>query len=112
MRRKSIKKIFFGHLNVNSVKNKFEALAFHIKDKSDVLLVSESKLHSSFPEAQFKFPGYKIFRQDRDKYRGCLMFYINQNIPYKKIETFQFPSSIEILKSEINLGKEELLVFS
>ena len=39
------------------------------------------------------------------------MFYINQNIPCKKIETFQFTSSIEILTLEINLGKEKLLIF-
>ena len=39
------------------------------------------------------------------------MFYINQNIPCKKIEAFQFASSIEILTLEINLGKEKLLIF-
>ena len=77
----------------------------------DIFLVRESKLDSSFPEAQLKIPGYKIFRQDRDKYRGGLMFYINQNITYKKIETFHFTSSIEILTLEINLGKEQLLIF-
>ena len=37
------------------------------------------------------------------------MFYINQNIPCKKIETFQFSSSIEILTLEINLGKDQLI---
>ena len=111
LRRKFTKNLFFGHLNVNSVKNKFEALEFLIKDKFDVFLVSESKLDSSFPEAQFKIPGYRIFRQDRDKYGGGLMFYINQSIPCKKIETFQFTSSTEILTLEINLGKEKLLIF-
>ena len=40
-----------------------------------------------------------------------LLFYINQKIPCKKIETFQFESSIEILKLEINIGTEKLLVF-
>ena len=39
------------------------------------------------------------------------MFYIHQNIPCKKIEAFQFTSSIEILTLEINLGKEKLLIF-
>ena len=39
------------------------------------------------------------------------MFCINQNIPCKKLETFQFPSSREILTLEINLGKEKLLIF-
>ena len=98
-------------MNVNSVRNKFEALEFLIKDKFDVFLVGESKLDSSFPETQFKLPGYRIFRQDQDKYGGGLMFYINQNIPCKKIETFQFTSSIEVLTLEINLGKEKILIF-
>ena len=39
------------------------------------------------------------------------MFYIIQNIPCKKIKTFQIASSIEILTIEINLGKEKLLIF-
>ena len=37
------------------------------------------------------------------------MFYINQNIPCKKIETFQFTSSMEILTLEIILGKKRLI---
>ena len=74
-------------------------------------MVSESKLDSSFPEAQFKIPGYRIFRQVQDKYGGGLMFYINRDITSKKVETFQFISSIEILTLEINLGKEKLLIF-
>ena len=40
-----------------------------------------------------------------------LNFYIYQNNPCKKTETFQFTSSIEILTLEINLGKEKLLIF-
>ena len=93
LRRKFTINLFFGHLNVNSVRNKFEALEFLIKDNFDVFLVSESKHDSSFPEAQFKISGYRIFRHDRDKYGGGLMFIINQNIPFKKIETFHFPFS-------------------
>ena len=42
MRQKFKKNLFFEHLNINSVRNKFEALAFLIKDKFDVFLVSES----------------------------------------------------------------------
>ena len=46
--RKFTKNLFFGHLNVKSVRNKFHALEFLIKDKFDVFLVGESKLDSSF----------------------------------------------------------------
>ena len=90
--RKCTNNLFLGHLNVNSVSDKFEASELLIKDKFDVFPLSESKFDSSFPEAQFKIPGYRIFRQNRDKYGGGLMFYINQNIACKKIETFQFTS--------------------
>ena len=57
LRRKFTKNLFFGHLNVNCVRNNFE-LEFLIKDKLDVFLVNESKLDSSFPEAQFKIPRF------------------------------------------------------
>ena len=67
LRRKFTKNLFFGHLNVNYVRNKFEGVRVPMKDKFSVLLVSESKFDSSFPEGQFKIPGYRIFRQDRDK---------------------------------------------
>ena len=66
-RQKFIKNLVFGYLNANCVRNKFETLEFLIKDKFDVFLVSESKLDSGFSEAGFKIPGYRIFRQDRDK---------------------------------------------
>ena len=85
LRRKFTKNLLFGHLYVNSLRNKFEALEFLIKDKFDVSLVSETKLNSSFPEAQLKIPGYRIFRQDRDKYGRGLIFYIKQNISCKKM---------------------------
>ena len=39
LRQKFAKNLFFGHLNVNSVRTKFEALDFLINDKSDVFLV-------------------------------------------------------------------------
>ena len=38
------------------------------------------------------------------------MFYINQNIACKKMETFQFASTIEIVTLGINL-KQKLLIF-
>ena len=111
MRRKFTKSLFSGHLNVNSERNKFEALEFVIKDKFEVFFVSESKLDSSFSEAQFKIPGYRVFRQDEDKYGSDLMFYIDQNIPFKKIETFHLHPLLEIFTLEINLGKEKQLIF-
>ena len=38
-----------GHININSIRNKFEMLFTMVKDNIDILMVSETKLDSSFP---------------------------------------------------------------
>ena len=58
MKRKKPKNIFLGHLNINSIKNKFEFVWELIKDTFDIFLVSESKLDSSFPDGRFSILGY------------------------------------------------------
>ena len=60
--------IVIGHLNINSVGNKFDSLVELIEDNLDVLIIGESKLDKSFPKAQFKINGFtKPYRRDRNK---------------------------------------------
>ena len=42
-------KLILGHLNINSIRNKFEALKFVIDHNIDIFLISETKLDDSFP---------------------------------------------------------------
>ena len=42
-----------AHLNINSLRNKFNLLANIVKDKINILMISETKLDSSFPKGQF-----------------------------------------------------------
>ena len=58
---KNPKNVIIGHLNVNSLRNKFVAVEEVIKNKIDVCLISETKVDESFPNQQFKINGYKIF---------------------------------------------------
>ena len=54
MKAQSSDKLILGHLNINSIRNKFEALKFIIGNNIDILLISETKLDDdSFPSAQF-----------------------------------------------------------
>ena len=69
--------------------------------------MSESKLPSSFPDSQFLIPGYRIVRKDRNKNGGGIIFYINEVIPFKVIESKQLPGNLEILKLEIILDKRK-----
>ena len=67
VRRKNLCRIIFGHLNINSLINKFDALVDQIKGNVDILVISETKLDKSFPEDQFKISGFTSpFQRDRN----------------------------------------------
>ena len=62
---KNPKNLIMGHININSLRNKFESIK-PISPNFDIFLVSETKLDESFPNKQFYISGYRMFRQDRN----------------------------------------------
>ena len=67
---RNINRIIIGHLNIDSLKNKFESLQEQINGNVDILLISEAKLDDSFPNGQFLIKGYSApYRLDRDAQR-------------------------------------------
>ena len=65
MRLKNLNKLIIGHLNINSIRRKFEALKAFVKNNLDILVVSETKLDHTFPFNQFCMEGYRLIRKDR-----------------------------------------------
>ena len=55
LRLKNPNRLICAHLNINSVRNKFNLLSDIIKNNMDILMISETKLDSSFPNDSFKF---------------------------------------------------------
>ena len=53
IRKKNPNRIIIAHLNINSIRNKFEMLKEVIGNKTDILLISETKLDDTFPLNQF-----------------------------------------------------------
>ena len=48
------------------------------------MAISETKIDDSFPENQFKFPGYSSpFRLDRDQNGGSIMVFVREDITAK-----------------------------
>ena len=90
------KNLFFGHLNVNSICNKFVSIEELIKRTFDIFLISETKIDDLFPNAQFKIEGYKSFRKGRDASRGGILFYINEKL---KCRYLRFVFLIRLLRS-------------
>ena len=56
-----------GNLNINSISSKFDQLKVLVQGKLDILVVTETKLDSSFPKGQFMIEGFlEPYRFDRN----------------------------------------------
>ena len=53
LRMKNPPKVMLGHLNINSIPNKFEGIMDLVAKVLDIFLISETKIDNSFPDAQF-----------------------------------------------------------
>ena len=60
VRLKNLNWIVLAHLNINSLRKKFHALVEQVSGNVDVLVLAETKTDESFPEGQFKIPGFCI----------------------------------------------------
>ena len=77
--------IVIGHLNVDSLGNKFEAVQEIVQNKVDICLLSETKIDETILNQQYMINGYKLFRRDRNCHGGGILCYINENIPSKTV---------------------------
>ena len=102
------KSIIVGHLNINSIRNKF-IFAESIVKAFDLFLISESKLDSTFPMNQFHIFGFKVFRLDRNRFGGGLILYINENIPCRPLNDHPTFPNLELIAIEIHQNKRRWL---
>ena len=106
VRRKNLRRVIFAHLNLNSLRNKFDALVDQIKRNVDILVISETKLDESFPEGQFKIPGFTSpFRRYRNEFGGRIMVFVREDIPSKVISKKTL--SIKGMFIELNFRKKK-----
>ena len=76
-RLQNARNILLGHVNINSIRNKFEPIEGILRNGLiDILVISESKIDDSFPMAQFSVQNYTLHRKDRNSKGGGLMIYI------------------------------------
>ena len=104
------KNLIIGHLNINSVRNKFSSLQQTVLNKTDILLLSETKIDDSFPNSQFYAEGFKMYRKDRTKTGGGLLLYVNENLPGKIINSYKFKENSEIIVFEFSVSNKKWLL--
>ena len=106
LRLKNVNKLIVGNLNVNSIANKINDLRILVHSKIDILVITETKLDSSFSSSEFLIDGFhKPYRMDRNKHGGGILLYVNMDILSKQINKHTFSMDIEGIFVEINLRK-------
>ena len=104
-------RVIIGHININSIRNKFEPLVSFINNNLDILMISETKIDDTFPDCQFLIKGFSVpQRLDRTAKGGGILVYIREDIPTKRIRKVRFNESFEGFFIEINLRSKNWLL--
>ena len=109
LRLKNVDRVIIGHININSIRNKFHLLADIIRGRVDIILISETKLDCTFPKPQFLLHGFsEPLRLDRTAYGGGLLLYLRDDIPYKRLPLIS--GNIECIIVDVTISKKKWLL--
>ena len=91
--------VIIDHLNINSIRKKFELLSFLIGGKVGILLIIETKIDGTFPTSQFLMSGYSnVYWLDRNDKGGGIMLFIKDNLITFLVSEFCFSEETDILR--------------
>ena len=111
IRRKNLNRPIIGQININFLYSKYEALKCLIRDKLDILVITETKLDKSFTSSQFQIDGFtNPFRLDRDKHGGGVMIFVKSHLTVREIPFGNKPNDIEVIFLELTLRKKKWLL--
>ena len=77
----------------------------------DVLCISETKLDSSFPDAQFAVEHFSLYRSDRNAHGGGILCYIKSNIPHRiRNDCALNANGVENITLQLKLTSENMFI--
>ena len=93
LRLSNVNRFIIGNLSINSLTNKFDQLQEIILKYIGILVITETKLDDTFPNAQFLVPEFsKPFDLDRNRKEDGITSYVRKDIPSKLLTKHVFPS--------------------
>ena len=98
-------------MNISSIQNKIEELTEIIKKINDhIMIVSETKIDASYPNAQFKIPGYSLYWGDRKKGGGGILALISTSVINTRLKPDKHYKTLEIIAFEVKTEKERIVI--
>ena len=99
------------HFNINSLQNKIEELrVINHEMKASIIILTETKIDSSYPNSQFRLGNYRLFRQDRKEGGGGIMAYVKCGIEVRRLTIPQTCKSLEALALDVKLGDSNIII--
>ena len=113
LRLKYPRNVMISYININSVRNKLTDFSGMVGDFVDILVISETKIDSSFPTSQFLIDGFKSpYRLDVSGYSGGVLVYVRDSILSKQLNVVGTQPDIQVVPFEINVRKQKWLVLA
>ena len=79
-----------------------------VSEYSDILVIAETKIDTSFPTNQFLIGGFRSpYRFYVSGNRGGILVYVRDNLLSKQLNTFSIQPDIQVVIFEINLRKQK-----
>ena len=104
------KNLIIGHINRNSERNKFWSLQQTVLSKTDIIILSETKIDDLFPGSQFFAESFKMYRKDRTKIGGGVLLYVYENLLSKMISSYKLKESSKIVLLEFSVSNKKRLL--
>ena len=101
-----------AYLNVNCVTGFkfFEVKSLILEGAFDVFVLAETKIDEAIPNSQFYIKGFKMFRNDRNRFGGGLLVYIRRGLITQRINHLDHIESITLLVQPKKSWKRTLLL--
>ena len=113
IRKKHSNKVIMAHININFLRNKFDMLTNSVTEYIDIIMISETKLDSTFPYALFHLKDFSNpYRLDRNCHGGEILVYVRDNIPSNLVKLDQNFDNFEGFFTELELSKKNKWLLS
>lgn len=107
IRKDHPKNIVIAHLNINSLRNKFDEVKCIMRNLYlDIFSVSESKLDESFSNNLFRIEQFNMHRKDRNAHGGGIIVWCRNDLAVRRRPDLE-TEHIESIVLETHIGKSK-----
>ena len=113
MRKRHSNKIIMAHININSIRNKFDMLTNTVSKYIDILVISETKIDDTFPHFVYNIKDFSNpCRLKRNSHGGGILVQVKDNIPSDLVKLDQKFENFDGFFTELELSKRNKWLLS